>query len=271
MNINISYCIQFFFRKFVSSLPDKGKKIIEFRQKLLDLINKKQDLYHEAALPQTSISSSEEKIKQHLNPLIKPKSRFSEEENVFKSVENDIVEVTKKNVARDIVSMESQPRGSEAEAMIMQDNKSPVQTTQDNVNTLPSPLQTAHTTTHVASEFEKLRDTSCQGDQKTTQVVTNPSCGVNKAPKTAQNQDTEINMLENAMERIDFGPSVPIIESEELRVKILENSAKVSPHFKTNRYDKRHCYILKQNKAINLLVTMIPLKRRSTFSSMLFT
>lgn len=227
-------------KKFVSSLPDKGKKINEFRQKLLDLINKKQDLYHEAALPQTSISSSEEKIKQHLNPLIKPKSRFSEEENVFKSVENDIVEVTKKNVARDIVSMESQPRGSEAEAMIMQDNKSPVQTTQDNVNTLPSPLQTAQTTTHVASEFEKLRDTSCQGDQKTTQVVTNPSCGVNKAPKTAQNQDTEINMLENAMERIDFGPCVSIIESEELRVKILENSAKVSPHFKTNSFLKIH-------------------------------
>lgn len=70
-------------KKFVSSLPDKGKKIIEFRQKLLDLINKKQDLYHEAALPQTSISSSEEKIKQHLNPLIKPKSRFSEEKKGF--------------------------------------------------------------------------------------------------------------------------------------------------------------------------------------------
>lgn len=261
----------FFFRKFVSSLPDKGRKIIEFRQKLLDLISKKQNLYHEAALPQTSISSSEEKIKQHLNPLIKPKSRFSEEEKVFKSVKNDSVEVTKKNVASDIVFMESQPRGSEAETMIMQDNKSPMQTTQDNVNYLPSPLQTAQTTTQVASEFAKLRDRSHQGDQKTSQVVTNPSRGVNKTPKTAQNQDTDVNMLENAMERMDFGPSVPSIESEELREKILENSAKVSPHFKTNRYDERHCYIHKQNKAINFIVTVNPLKRRSIFSSMLFT
>lgn len=227
-------------KKFVSSLPDKGRKIIEFRQKLLDLISKEQNLYHEAALPQTSISSSEEKIKQHLNPLIKPKSRFSEEEKVFKSVKNDSVEVSKKNVASDIVFMESQPRGSEAETMIMQDNKSPMQTTQDNVNYLPSPLQTAQTTTQVASEFAKLRDRSHQGDQKTSQVVTNPSRGVNKTPKTAQNQDTDVNMLENAMERMDFGPSVPSIESEELREKILENSAKVSPHFKTNSFLKIH-------------------------------
>lgn len=94
----------------------------------MDLISKKQNLYHETALPQTLISSSEEKIKQHLNPLIKPKSRFSEEEKVFKSVENDSVEVTKKDVAHDIVSMESQPRGPEAEAVIMHENKSPMQT-----------------------------------------------------------------------------------------------------------------------------------------------
>uniref|UniRef100_K1Q782 Protein GRINL1A n=1 Tax=Magallana gigas TaxID=29159 RepID=K1Q782_MAGGI len=226
-------------KKFVSSLPDKGKKIIEFRQKLLNLISKKQDLYHETALPQTLISSGEEKIKQHLNPLIKPKSRFSEEEKVFKSMENDGVEMTKKDVARDIVSMESQPRGPEEEAVIMHDNKSPMQTTQDNANTLPSPLQTAQITTDGASEFAKLRDKSHQGDQKTTQVVTNLSCGVNKTPKTAQSQDTDVNMLENAMERMEFGPGVPSIESEELRDKILENSAKVSSQFKTNRYRTR--------------------------------
>lgn len=213
----------------------------------MDLISKKQNLYHETALPQTLISSSEEKIKQHLNPLIKPKSRFSEEEKVFKSVENDSVKVTKKDVAHDIVSMESQPRGPEAEAVIMHENKSPMQTTQDNANTLPSPLQTAQTTTYGASEFAKLRDKSHQSDQNTTQVVTNLSCGVNKTPKTAQSQDTDVNMLENAMERI------------------LENSAKVSSQFKTNRYDKRHCYILKQNEAIYFIVTVIPLNRRSTF------
>lgn len=227
-------------KKFVSSLPDKGKKIIEFRQKLLDLISKKQNLYHETALPQTLISSSEEKIKQHLNPLIKPKSRFSEEEKVFKSVENDSVEVTKKDVAHDIVSMESQPRGPEAEAVIMHENKSPMQTTQDNANTLPSPLQTAQTTTYGASEFAKLRDKSHQGDQNTTQVVTNLSCGVNKTPKTAQSQNTDVNMLENAMERMEFGPGVHSIESEELREKILENSAKVSSQFKTNSFLKIH-------------------------------
>lgn len=165
-------------------------------------------------------------------------------------MENDGVEMTKKDVARDIVSMESQPRGPEAEAVIMHENKSPMQTTQDNANTLPSPLQTAQITTDGASEFAKLRDKSHQGDQKTTQVVTNLSCGVNKTPKTAQSQDTDVNMLENAMERMEFGPGVPSIESEELRDKILENSAKVSSQFKTNRYDKRHCYILKQNEAI---------------------
>lgn len=265
-HIEISLIVYIFFcRKFVSSLPDKGKKIIEFRQKLLNLISKKQDLYHETALPQTLISSGEEKIKQHLNPLIKPKSRFSEEEKVFKSMENDSVEMTKKDVARDIVSMESQPRGPEEEAVIMHDNKSPMQTTQDNANTLPSPLQTAQITTDGASEFAKLRDKSHQGDQKTTQVVTNLSCGVNKTPKTAQSQDTDVNMLENAMERMEFGPGVPSIESEELRDKILENSAKVSSQFKTNRYDKRHCYILKQNEAIYFIVTVIPLNRRSTF------
>lgn len=231
----------------------------------MDLISKKQNLYHETALPQTLISSGEEKIKQHLNPLIKPKSRFSEEEKVFKSMENDSVEMTKKDVARDIVSMESQPRGPEEEAVIMHDNKSPMQTTQDNANTLPSPLQTAQITTDGASEFAKLRDKSHQGDQKTTQVVTNLSCGVNKTPKTAQSQDTDVNMLENAMERMEFGPGVPSIESEELRDKILENSAKVSSQFKTNRYDKRHCYILKQNEAIYFIVTVIPVNRRSTF------
>lgn len=230
----------------------------------MDLISKKQNLYHETALPQTLISSSEEKIKQHLNPLIKPKSRFSEEEKVFKSVENDSVEVTKKDVAHDIFSMESQPRGPEAEAVIMHENKSPMQTTQDNAKTLPSPLQTAQTTTYGASEFAKLRDKSHQGDQNTTQVVTNLSCGVNKTPKTAQSQDTDVNMLENAMERMEFGPGVHSIESEELREKILENSAKVSSQFKTNRYDKRHCYILKQNEAIYFIVTVIPLNRRST-------
>lgn len=233
----------FYFRKFVSSLPDKGKKILDFRAQLVDLITRKQNVYSEETVTQASTSTTDQKKIQKKNPQIKPKSKFSEVDSVTKSVKTVPVD---KNAVRDVVTMDTQQTEEFHESRVLQDNSDTIPSAilQDNSDSVPSKMQNAASTTTVSRDFALLRDKSYhsesrihQGSSPRTHSLNTRNEKIQQKPKT---HDKDVNMLEMALEQMEIDTADSTLGSEELRNKILQNSTKIEPHFKANRFD--HCF-----------------------------
>ena len=235
--------IVFYFRKFVSSLPDKGKKILDFRAQLVDLITRKHNVYSEETVTQASTSTTDQKKIQKKNPQIKPKSKFSEVDSVTKSVKTVPVD---KNVVRDVVTMETQQMEEFHESRVLQDNSDTIPSAilQDNSDIITSTTQNTACTTNGSRDFDMLRDRSNHCESRIHQGSTPPTHILNtrndKKEQKPKTHDKDVSMLEMALERIEIDPAVSTLGSEELRNKILQNSTKIVPHFKANRFD--HCF-----------------------------
>lgn len=218
----------FFFRKFVSSLPDKGKKIIEFRKQLLDLIDKKQRLYAGSDVPQTNDVNTPRKNLQK-NPDIKPKSKFSAipKDKVLTTVISEDVPVRVK-VVRDMVSRVNETEVLEADK-------------QDDMKiSMPSSAFSADSTTSIPSDFARLRDKSHKSESRSDNDAVGERLDYHKGNKGMEDTSSEksvdsVILLEKGMESMDICANISSLEPGEVKDKILDNSIKVIPYFKANR------------------------------------
>ncbi|XP_061174321.1 DNA-directed RNA polymerase II subunit GRINL1A-like [Saccostrea echinata] len=215
--------------KFVSNLPDKGKKINQFRQKLIELISEKERLVSGTSQPRGNTPTKKQLDK---NPNIKPTSKFSavSKDKVFSAVKNEDTPVSE-NVLRDVVTMANKSGGLEADK---QDNeKFPL---------VEAPQTAAQTC--ITSDFSNLRDKSVQGRIKNDRgaiTETREHCNRNNNMQETLNVNVgDVTLLEKAMENMDIDPCSSTLGSEELKNKILENSTKFAPYFKANSFLKIH-------------------------------
>ncbi|XP_062566268.1 DNA-directed RNA polymerase II subunit GRINL1A-like [Saccostrea cucullata] len=214
-------------RKFVSNLPDKGRKITQFREKLIELISEKQRLVSDTS--QEPRGNTPTKNKLDKNPNIKPTSKYSavSKDRAFPAVRNKDFPV-RENVLRDVVTLENKV-GLEADK-------------QDNEKFLFVEIPQSPVKMCITSDFANLRDKNIQGKNNRGDITETQEHHIkHKVIQETLNVNVgEVTMLEKAMENMDIDSCSSTLGSEELKNKILENSTKLTPYFKANSFLKIH-------------------------------